>query len=68
MLLSKLELILHELYYISMKKVILPPLNNNKTFNFHEGGQDAEFDNALAKLDIMYDDIFKSEVQLDSIF
>lgn len=36
-------------------------------FSFLKEGHDPEFDNAMGKINVMYDDIFKSEVS-DDIF
>ena len=51
-----------------MKKVVLPELNADKVFNFHKTGGDSEFENALKKMDGMYDNIFGSETNYDHLF
>lgn len=49
-----------------MKK--LPPIKKSDPFDFLKAGHDPEFEQAMNSIGVMYDDIFKSDDELNTIF
>jgi hypothetical protein len=49
-----------------MKKAAAP--KSEDPFNFLKEGQDSEFEKAMNSISNMYDDIFKSDTDFNSIF
>ena len=51
-----------------MKNFKVPELDSEKVFNFHKSGNDKEYDEALSKMDGVYENIFGSATDYDAIF
>ncbi len=51
-----------------LKNIKLPPIEPTHSLSFLKQGHDKEFENALATIGNMYDDIFKSDTDFNSIF